>query len=170
MNKVFKKFGSRIFYLYIKIIQSIFDPSSVTIHAEFKKKIVPRREQNRRNLNTPRFTAFHSAYYTPFWPIHLKSKEGGGYLFRPINIFRQDPPSSPPCPVSRVWTASIPRRLVRAKAPEAALISRRLCPGLFHPRHEIYNAVRRAFAFTPPRPEGKTEKGEGAPRSAGPLK
>ena len=41
---------------------------------------------------------------------------------------------------------------------------------LFHPRHEIYNAVRRAFAFTPPRPEGKTEKGEGAPRSAGPLK
>lgn len=38
MNKVFKKFGSRIFYLYIKIIQSIFDPSSVTIHVEFKKK------------------------------------------------------------------------------------------------------------------------------------
>lgn len=161
MNKVFKKFSSRIFYLYIKIIQSIFDPSSVTIHAEFKKKIVPRREQNRRNLNTPRFTAFHSAYYTPFWPIHLKSKEGGGYLFRPINIFRQDPPSSPPCPVSRVWTASIPRRLVRAKAPEAALISRRLCPGLFHPRHEIYNAVRRAFAFTPPRPEVKQRRGRG---------
>ena len=167
MYKVFKKFSSRIFYLYIKIIQSIFDPSSVTIH-EFKKKNRPSKRTKPSNLNTPRFTAFH--YYTPFWPIHLKSKEGGGYLFRPINIFRQDPPSSPPCPVSRVWTASIPRRLVRAKAPEAALISRRLCPGLFHPRHEIYNAVRRAFAFTPPRPEGKTEKGEGAPRSAGPLK
>lgn len=167
MNKVFKKFSSRIFYLYIKIIQSIFDPSSVTIH-EFKKKNRPSKRTKPSNLNTPRFTAFH--YYIPFWPIHLKSKEGGGYLFRPINIFRQDPPSSPPCPVSRVWTASIPRRLVRAKAPEAALISRRLCPGLFHPRHEIYNAVRRAFAFTPPRPEGKTEKGEGAPRSAGPLK
>lgn len=127
MNKVFKKFGSRIFYLYIKIIQSIFDPSSVTIH-EFKKKNRPSKRTKPSNLNTPRFTVFH--YYTPFWPIHLKSKEGGGYLFRPINIFRQDPPSSPPCPVSRVWTASIPRRLVRAKAPEAALISRRLCSTL----------------------------------------
>lgn len=56
------------------------------------------------------------------------------------------------------------RRLVRAKAPEAALISRRLCPELFHPRHEIYNAVRRAFAFT--RPEGKTEKGRRGHRGA----
>lgn len=141
---------------YLKISLSNVPPS-LKLFYQYSSGI----KKSRRNSRSNALKRFHSAFHTFIIThrhehsphlIHLRSKEA-----TPTNIFRQRS--------SRVWTASIPQRLVRAKAAEAALISRRLCPELFHPRHEIYNAVRRAFACKAGR-RGRAHRGA----QASPLK
>lgn len=169
MNKVFKKFSSRIFYLYIKIIQSIFDPSSVTIH-EFKKKNRPSKRTKPSKLkhsalycislcllhtiltDTPevergrRISVPPDKYLSPGSPLFSSLPR-----FTSLNSIHSAPSRSRKSSRGR---ANFPTTLSRAVPPSARDLQRRTSS------FRLYS--------TPAR--GKTEKGEGAPRSAGPLK